>query len=154
MKYAVLNERDFTAEYHKAFQKQSLETEAERERFRDEVFAVQGAIEKTLLTKWKKTDDFEVGWDFNYCYHTCGGIYSERIFCPDYLATIHRALQSVDANGLWTYHTACEIMVNPQGTTAAEMFEERGEFFVRGDTCYINESSMKPGWRARLGYPS
>ena len=154
MKYAVLNDNDFTAEYRKAFQLQNLTTEREQKRFRDEVFSVQGAIEEALLKKWKKVDDFEVGWDFNYCYHTCGGIYSERIFCRDYVATIHQAFQAVDPNGLWTYHTACEIIVNPEGRTAAEMIEERGEFFVRGDTCYINNASMKSEWRARLGCPA
>ena len=151
MQFVVLDQDAFTEEYHKAFQKQVLETERTREQFREEVFSVQGAIEEALKRKWKPADDFAVGWDFNYCYHTCGGIYSEDIFCDDYVAELRHALRSVDPEGRWTYHTVCEITVNPAGKTPAESTEDRGEFFVRGDVCFINGSSMKPAWRRRLG---
>lgn len=154
MKYIVLENDDFTAEYHKAFQAQDLQSEPEKKRFRDELFGVQGAVEEALKENWQQPVDFEVGWDFNYCYHTCGGIYSDRIFCKDYVETISAALQSVDKNGLWTYHTACEIIVNPRALTIGESMEVRGEFFVRGDRCYINGSTMKPKWRAQLGCPT
>ena len=153
MKYVVLNDSDFATEYRKAFQKQDLATEADQAQFRDQVFAVQGAVEDALKAKWNKADDFEVGWDFNYCYHTCGGIYSDRIFGQSYVETIGKALKSVDPEGRWTYHTACEIIVNPEGKTPAESTEDRGEFFVRGGTCCINGSTMKQEWRARLGCP-
>jgi hypothetical protein len=151
MQFTVLNEDDFRKEYHKAFEKQELTTEAEKERFRNEVFTVQGAVEEALKRKWKPIDDFEVGWDFNYCYHTCGGIYSHEIFCHDYVATVLAALRSVDPDGRWTYHTVCEIIVNPDGKTAAEAMEDRGEFFVRGGVCYINGATMKREWREQLG---
>jgi hypothetical protein len=151
VQFIVLNEDDFKQEYRKAFQKQELNTEAEREQFRDEVFSVQGAVEEALTRKWKPTDDFAVAWDFNYCYHTCGGIYSEEIFCAEYVATVLDALRSVDPEGRWTYHTVCEITVNPAGKTPAESTEDRGEFFVRGGACYINGSTMKPAWRKRIG---
>jgi hypothetical protein len=153
MKYVVLDNNDFTNEYHKAFQLQNFESEADKSRFRDAVHSVQGAVEELLKAKWKKQDDFEVGWDFEYCYHTCGGIYSDRVFCKAYVDTIGKALQSVDKEGRWTYHTACEIIVNPDGKTAAESIEDRGEFFVRNNTCYINGSTMNRDWRARLGCP-
>ncbi len=153
MKFEVLEEEDFKKEYHKAFQKEILENEDEKERFRDEVFSVQGAVEESLQAKWNKVDDFEVGWNFDYCYHTCGGIYSDRIFCEDYVKTIGKALSSVDSKGRWTYHTVCEIIVNPDAKTAGESIEDRGEFFVRGDTCYINGSTMKPEWHTRMGCP-
>lgn len=153
MKYVILKDEDFTTEYHKAFQKQEMETEADQTRFRDAVFSVQGAVEDALKSKWQKPDDFEVGWDFDYCYHTCGGIYSDKIFCKDYVETIGNALRSVDAEGRWTYHTVCEILVNPDAKTIEESLEDRGEFFVRGDTCYIKGSTMKAEWRARLGCP-
>jgi hypothetical protein len=145
MRYVVLQDNDFTTEYLKAFQKQNLPTEADKKQFRDEVFTVQGAVEDALKAKWDKEDDFAVGWDFDYCYHTCGGIYSDRIFCKAYVETIGNALKSVDADGRWTYHTVCEVIIN------SEEVENRGEFFVRGDTCYINGSRMKQEWRARLG---
>jgi hypothetical protein len=153
MHYQVLEDEDFRTEYFKAFEKQNLATEAEQERFRDEVFRVQGAVVDALKLKWQEKDDFEVGWDFNYCYHTCGGIYSDRIFGQAYVETIGEALKSVDPARRWTYHTVCEILVNPEGKTLGEAIEDRGEFFVRGETCYIH-GAMKREWRARLGCPS
>jgi hypothetical protein len=138
MKYVVLTEDDFVTEYHKAFQKQDLPKEADKERFREEVFAVQGAVEDALKAKWKQQDDFAVGWDFNYCYHTCGGIYSDRTFCKAYVETIGKALKSVDPEGRWTYHTVCEIMVNPDAKTSGES---------------TDGTTMKRDWRARLGCP-
>ncbi len=153
MKYIVLDKDAFCAEYHKAFEKVNVQTEGEKDAFRKQVFSVQGAVEDALKQKWKVPDDFQVGWDFNYCYHTCGGVYSERIFCPDYIETIGSAIESVDPEGRWTYHTACEIEVNPAGKTIGECVENRGEFFIRGNACYINGSEMKRDWRARLGCP-
>lgn len=153
MQYVVLSEDLFKQEYHKAFEKQELAGEVAKSRFRDEVFEVQGTVEEALLRQWKKPDDFEVGWDFDYCYHTCGGIYSDRIFCPEYVLSVAEAVRSVDPTGRWTYHTVCEIVVNPQGKTAEEMTEDRGEFFIRGDACYINGTTMKREWRSRLGCP-
>lgn len=153
MKYIVFEDNDFSNEYYKAFQEQNLETEAAKQQFRDEVFTVQGAVEDALKAKWDKADDFEVGWDFNYCSHTCCGIYSERIFCKDYVETIGNVLRSVDAEGSWTYHTVCEITINPDAKTSGESMEDRGELFVRGDTCYVIGSAMMAGWRARIGCP-
>lgn len=144
VQYAVLEKDHFILEYHKAFEKLNLQSEAQQKSFRDQVFAVQGAVEKALRRKWKPTNDFEVGWDFNDCYHTCGGIYSESIFCREYVETVANTLQSLDPEGRWTYHTACEICVDGS-------VESRGEFFVRGGTCYIDGSSMTRAWRALLG---
>jgi hypothetical protein len=154
MKYVVLEKNEFYDEYRKAFHQLTLETEPDKQRFRDEITKVQDTVEAELKKKWQKPDDFEVGWDFDYCYHTCGGIYSERVFCKDYVMTVQAALQSVDKEGLWTYHTACEIVAFPNAPTVGESLELRGEFFIRGDTCYINGSQMKPEWRAKLGCPN
>lgn len=151
MNFTVLPEDAFTAEYHKAFRKLDLATEAEKAAFREEVFTIQGAVLAALERKWKEEDDFAVGWDFDYCFHTCGGIYSDRIFCNDYVVAVRDALQSVDGPGRWTYHTVCEILVAPDAKTAGEAIEDRGEFFLRNGTCYINATRMKRDWRARLG---
>jgi len=153
MNYVVLEQSDFDIEYHKAFETLDLKTEPEKQRFRDVITEVQDAVEAALGKKWKKPDDFEVGWDFNYCYHACGGIYSERVFCQDYVTTVHAALQTVDKRRVWTYHTVCEITTNPNAPTIGESIESWGEFFIRGDTCYVNGSDMKPEWRTRLGCP-
>jgi hypothetical protein len=91
-----------------------------------------------------------VGWDFDYCRHACGGIYSEAAFSKAYVETVADALRKVDSKGAWTYHTVCEILVNPDGKTMGERFEDRGQFFIRGDVCYI-EDSMAAHYRRRLG---
>jgi len=151
LKFVVLRADAFRAVYHKAFKELKLETEADKKTFLDELRKVQSAVERALRRNWKKVDDFEVDDDFLYCYHTCGGIYSDRIFCKAYVTTIRDALQSVDSHGRWTYHTACEILVNPGAKTTGEAVEIRGEFFVRSGTCYINGTEMKRKWRTQLG---
>jgi hypothetical protein len=67
--------------------------------------------------------------------------------------TVADALRKVDSKGVWTYHTACEILVNPEGKNVGERFEDRGQFFIRGDVCYI-EDSMAHQHRRRLGCES
>src|SRR5262245_14517614 len=120
VRYVTLDEEAFRQEYRKAFQRVDVRDKTEEDRFRHAVRSVQGAVEEALLKKWTATDDFQVGWDFSYCYHTCGGIYSERIFCADYIQTLVDTMRSIDGAGRWTYHTCCEIIVNPDGKTAAE----------------------------------
>jgi hypothetical protein len=148
----VLGQRAFDAEYHKAFKKVRLRNETEREKFRGTVFEIQGAIVEALKSKWTEKDDFEVGWDFDYYRYVCGGIYSEAIFCVEYVQTVVAALASVDRQGKWTYHTVCEILVNPAAKAMGEAIDDRSEFFVRGNTCYIN-TKMKAAHRKRLGAP-
>ncbi|WP_145197596.1 hypothetical protein [Thalassoglobus polymorphus] len=68
-RYSVLDYADFRSEYRKAFEAQSVVTEAEQERFREKVFSVQYAIESELLKKWGSGVDFEMSWDVNYWYY-------------------------------------------------------------------------------------
>jgi hypothetical protein len=162
MRFVVLNQDAFDREYRKAVADADVPSDADKERFRDTLFGVRGAVEEALAAKWQKvvykvglrpTGDFEVGWDFDYCFHTCGGIYSETVFCSDYVNTVADALASVDPKGEWVYHTVCEIVVNPEGKTIGEVVQRRGEFFIRAGICYINGTMMKKEWRARLGCP-
>lgn len=145
-KFVVLGKRAFQREYTTAFRKLDLKTERAQKRFRDEVFTVQSALERALKRRWEKEVDFEVGWDFNYCYHTCGGIYSRSIWSPDYVRTVIRTLDRVDPKGLWTYHTACEILDETESR-----LEFIGQIFFRGSACYIEGSSISRERRAGLG---
>lgn len=128
-----------------------LKTEAEQEAFRKKLFAAQGAIEDALKEKWEAGQDFEVGWDFDYSYSLHGGIYSDRIFCPEYVTSVAMALCSVEDSDRWVYHTICEIEVNPDGKTPAECIEYRGEFYITHDTVYIFDCHMPHGFRELLG---
>ncbi len=150
MQFKVLEADAYATEYRTACRDLHLPTEEDKALFRDGIFAVQGAIEEALKSKWD-SDDFEVGWDFNYCYFTCGGIYSERIFCRQYVETIHEALQSIDPQGVWTYHTVCEISGDSGDVDHHPQVDCRGEFFVRGDICYVDGDRMELRWQAKLG---
>lgn len=128
-----------------------LITEAEKKAFRDKLFSAQGRIEKALKDKWVSGKDFEVGWDFDYSYSLHGGIYSPRIFCPEYVEIVVKAICSSEDPHRWVYHTVCEIEVNPNGKTPAECIEFRGEFYITYNTIYIYESQMKREFREMLG---
>jgi hypothetical protein len=143
MRYVVLSPEEFKREYMQAFEEVTLASEAEQKTFRDLVFSVQGEVLEALKAKWKENDDFQVGWDFNYCRHACGGIYSDAIFSRDYVETVAAALNRVDSQGVWTYHTVAEIIVNPEGKTLGEMTEDRGEFFIRGNTCFVPDTMAR-----------
>ena len=150
LQYIVLDDQAFKDEYHKAFDRVELANDVAQEQFRELVFEIQGRIVEALKSLWTEGEDFQVGWDFNYCRHACGGICSESIFCKRYVEAIVTAIASVDQGADWTYHTVCEIVVNPAGATAEEASEDRGEFFIRGNTCYIHRA-MKRAHRQRLG---
>ena len=126
-------------------------TEREKELFRKKLFAAQGAVEDALNELWNDGSSFKVGWDFDYCYSLHGGIYSDKIFCPAYAATVATALCSVEDSDRWVYHTVCEIEVNPNGKTAAECIEYRGQFYITNSAVYIYEDEMKLEYRKRLG---
>jgi hypothetical protein len=151
VRFVVLDDAGFQAEYRKAFDRVNLQSDVARGQFREDLFALRDSIVSALKQKWTERDDFEVSWDFDYCLHCCGGVYSERIFCPEYVMKVASVLAAADSTGKWTYHTCCEIIVNPHGKTAAEMIDDRGECFLRGGICVINGSSMAQKHRARLG---
>ena len=94
-------------------------------------------IADTLSVRWLDQDDFAVGWDFNYCHHVCGGIYSDRIVCPEYLHAIIVALAAAPMPDKWTHHTACET----------DTFD--GEFFIRDGAVFLSDET-EPGLLAKL----
>lgn len=136
--FIVLTQDDFDAEYKKAFTPVDVPTEADKELLREAISTTQQLVVDALKSKWTEPDDFEVGWDFNYCYHVCGGIYSDRIVCPEYLHAIVKALASAQTPGKWTYHTVCET----------ENYDS--EFFVRDGSVYLSNES-EPEFRKKLG---
>lgn len=136
--FSILPEAEFQAEYEKAFEAVDVPTEADQERFRKAIFSTQQLIVEALQEKWTKVEDYEVGWDFNYCYHVCGGIYSDRISCPAYVQAIAGALAAAPSPERWTYHTVCE----------ADHYD--GEFFVRDGVVFISEIA-EPELLEKLG---
>jgi hypothetical protein len=66
-------------------------------------------IRAALAKCWRKHDDFEVGWDSNYAMTMCGGVYSARILCKDYLEVLHGVLRSARHYPRWAYSTSVEL---------------------------------------------
>ncbi|MEW4563022.1 hypothetical protein AB1K70_10880 [Bremerella sp. JC770] len=147
MRFMVLVGDDFKVEYHKAFKKLDLATEGAKERFREEISRIQEGIESALGDRWQKAEDFEVGYDYDYCYHVCGGIYSNTILCEEYVRTLVETLHGFDPDGLWTYHTSCEFPP-ADGTDEKWWF---GEMFVRDGVCYLNGDYFPISRREQLG---
>lgn len=136
--FVILPQKEFDAEYKLAFTPVEVPTDADKDRLREAIQTTQQLVVDALKTNWSDPDDYEVGWDFDYCYHVCGGIYSDRIVCPEYLLAIMNALASAPTPDKWTYHTACE----------ADHFD--GEFFIRDGSVYIS-SDAEPKLLAKLG---
>ena len=84
----ILDAEAYIAEYDKALTQVSIPDEASKEMLCISIATTQKLIEDALAVKWKKVDDFEVGWDFDDCYHVCGDVYSDVIISPHYVQTI------------------------------------------------------------------
>lgn len=53
--------------------------------------------------------DFAVGDGWGLVWQQCGGIYSERICCPQYINAIIKALEMSKYKDKWIYHTVYEL---------------------------------------------
>ncbi|NJL59020.1 MAG: hypothetical protein HC887_04570 [Desulfobacteraceae bacterium] len=143
IQYHILNEEDYRRKLGLCIVENNPVNEIERELIRIRIFEVRSVIENFLANKWVKNEDFEVGWDYtDYSFYRYGGIYSEKIFCTDYVQTIIAALDKIPDGNDWVYHTVCEIVVNPNGTTIAESTEYRGEFFIHNRSVNILKDEM------------
>lgn len=154
MKYVLIKEGEKTDLLYRAKPNPPIINEADMASFRDRFFNARGDIEKALSEKWDEEHDFAVEWDFDYYYSLAGGIYSERIYCIEYINTILNVLNTLPGNDPWVYHTVCEIEVNPNGKTMAESVDFRGEFYLFKETLLVFESDMNKANRIKLGLDS
>jgi hypothetical protein len=85
----------------------------------DELFAekhdTEDLVRQALSKRWREYDEFEVGWDENYALTLCGGIYSARIMCKEYLEVLHGVLRSTRHCEQWAYSTAIELTTPVDG---------------------------------------
>ena len=108
MRFRKLPIDQFWEEYYLAFEEVDVPTEADKDRLRDRIFSIQEKVDTSLGEKWTKESDYEVGDDYNYCYHVCGGVYSSRTLCADYVRRVVDALSQDEDPSIWTYHTCVE----------------------------------------------
>ncbi|MFT5328718.1 MAG: hypothetical protein ACI8P0_006633 [Planctomycetaceae bacterium] len=149
--FHVLSEQEFDAECTKIFEPRSFADDHQKNVFFDVMIELQVETAKTLAKRWAKEVDWEVSRQCEAYYWLCGAIYSERIFGPDYLQAIATVLLGSADPELWAYDTVCEVLVNPDGKTAGECVDDRGEFFQRADAVFINGDSMESHHRRQLG---
>ena len=132
----ILPENDYRKLYEESFAKPGYTSTFTEAMHREEFDRLDRGLRKALTARWDE-DSFG-GKDFAMMdegeafggWHHCGGIYSTRICCPEYVETIMSVLASLPHASLWTYHTACETW---QDDTPLPV---HGEFFVRGEKLY------------------
>jgi len=142
-KVIILDERKWNEFSDEVFAKREFKNEAEEEDYRNETFRIQNLVRKHLGKKWKYPEDWEVGYDWNHYnhYYNCGGIYSDKAFCWNYIKQILKAFRSAKHPELTSYHTVCEIIENPD--TEEEEIDFRGEFYVTPVRILIKKGMAK-----------
>ena len=108
MKFKSLSESAFWGEYNKSFAKVDVPTEADKDALRKRISCLQQALVDSLSEAFEEYDDFEIGADFDYCFHVCGGIYSENTICRTLVEKIHSALDTDSEPSIWTFHASVE----------------------------------------------
>jgi hypothetical protein len=91
---------------------------------------------KAALSKYwiSGGEDFEVGFDGNYALSSCGGIYSRRIICRDYLQIVRDILQGTKTPDLWLYDTSIEL--TEESGMGPSFIIQGNKIFLDGDpTC-------------------
>lgn len=104
---------------------------------------LRDALRNALSARWKEGyqigDDFFVSDDRNNAWAQCGGVYSQRICCPDYALTVMSVLASVPDSNKWAYHTAIEVQQAAGGLpraaakTLPQFVLKTGRMFVPKD---------------------
>src|SRR5215510_12409270 len=75
---------------------------------------IHDSLRDALSIKWTEDcrgrADFAVGDDWTLSWCQCGGVYSTRICCPEYVETILGVLSKMPDADKWAYSTAVENM--------------------------------------------
>ncbi len=132
----VLPEKEYWKLYEPCFNSPRYSKGFTKKMHRAEFDKLHRGLHRALSARWKEDPcgeaDFAImdegeafgGW------HHCGGIYSTRICCPEYVETIMSVLTPLAHAAIWTYHTACEVWQDDSPLPAF------GEFFIRGGKLY------------------
>ena len=132
----ILREKAYRKLYEGSFAKPAYTKDFTETMHRAEFDKLTRGLRKSLTRKWK--EDFCGAKDFAIMddkeafggWHHCGGIYSTRICCPEYVETVVPVLALLPHASLWTYHTTCETW---QDDTPLPV---HGEFFIRDGKLY------------------
>ena len=140
----VLDKEDYGAFTHSIYARPAFDEYLTLDDYADEKRATEDLLREALAKRWTKIDDFEVAWDENVAFTLCGGVYSHRILCRDYLEILHRILRTTRYRDRWAYSTAVEpdpplggvtyglfVLQGDRITLADEETEWDGASFVR-----------------------
>jgi len=132
----ILKERDYRPLYEESFKRPEYTDAFTEPMHRAEFGQFDRGLRKALTARWEEDycghKDFAMmdegeafgGW------HHCGGIYSTRICCAEYVQTIIAVLAQLPHAALWRYHTACETRHDDTPLPVP------GEFFVHGGNVF------------------
>ena len=132
----ILRGAEYRKLYKQAFEQPEYTTSFSEKQHRAEFNRLDSGLRRALSAKWE--EDFCGERDFAImdegeafgAWHHCGGIYSSRICCPEYVDAIVGVLARLPHSPLWTYHTACETQHEDSPLPT------HGEFFIRDGKLY------------------
>jgi hypothetical protein len=101
--------------------------------FINEKRSTEEALRRALSHHWRPFDDFEVGDDGNIAFTLCGGVYSKRVICRDYLALLYLTLQDTRMKEAWAYATAIELQEPIDGMSLCDFVLQGNQVSVNGD---------------------
>jgi hypothetical protein len=102
---------------------------------------VRDALRRTLSRRWTEGyqigDDFMVSDDRNNAWTQCGGVYTPRVCCPEYVISILRVLASVADGDKWAYDTAVEVVWRPEDPYPVTPPYASGGFVIKSGRVYV-----------------
>ena len=93
--------------------------------------ATESQIRIALGKRWTPLDEFEVGDDENLAFTLSGGVYSQRVLCREYFATLFGVIRSARSADSWSYETAVELNHPLDGMSICQ-------FVLHGQTVVVN----------------
>ena len=99
----------------------------------EEKRSTEEALRAALSRHWTPVDDFEVAYDGNIAFTLCGGIYSRRIICREYLNLLHETLQRTRMKDKWAYDTALELEEPIDGMGLCSFVLQGNKVYVSSD---------------------
>jgi hypothetical protein len=111
------------------------------DKFDKQWVGVRDALRRALSRHWKEGfhagDDFMVSDDRNHAWTQCGGVYTPRVCCPEYVLTILRVLAGVPNSDKWAYHTAVEVVWRPEDAYPVTPPYASGGFVIKSGQMFV-----------------
>jgi hypothetical protein len=106
------------------------------EEFIEEKRATEDQLRAALSRHWQPGNEFEVGVDTNHAFTLCGGLYSARCICLEYLETLFGVLRSARMWRKWSYATAVELDQPVRGMTDCD-------FVLQGEALWVLDDHLE-----------